>query len=329
MNFLYTFDSNYLQHAIASMTSICRTNDWDKDLTFYTLVDSLVDGDIKILKSLEKKFSCRVVCIEINGFMSKYMPNFDTKGWNEVIMARLLMNQFLPQDLDRIIYLDGDTIVRNSIEKLWNTDLHQYCLGAVVEPTVSTATKKRLNLVNKPYFNSGVLLVDLNKWRSQNIEERLMTICSKMGDDLIAGDQDALNVIMDGEFCELSPTYNYVNSFYYYPYDMLAKLEKPSVFVNKNEFSQIRLNPSIVHYLGEDRPWRRGNTHRYSADYWSNVHASPFASCAKEEQGWNLYFKAWRIFNLLMAPIPKVRLWMLQALIPTFLKYRASMRIRK
>lgn len=328
MNLLYTFDNNYVQHAIASMVSICRTNSWDKDLTFYALIDSLTEKNLHVLKSLADSYPCTVITTEINGFMSSFIPGFDTKGWNEVIMARLLVNRFIPHDIDRILYLDGDTIVRGSLKEIWETDLEEYCVGAVVEPTVSKETKRRLGLENSLYFNSGVLLIDLNRWREKQIEEKLLSLCAHNGNKLTAGDQDALNMTLGGSFKVLSPTYNYANSFYYYPYRIIAESEKSSEFISEREFRSIQTNPIIVHYLGEDRPWRRGNTHRFASDYWKNVELSPYAPYATEEEGWELYFRAWRIFNTLVFPFPRIRLWILRALIPLFLQYRALKRSR-
>lgn len=326
VNVLYTFDNNYVQHAIASMVSICRTNSWDTALTFFVLADSLTKDNLKIVKSLEEEFPCKVEVAEINGFMSQFESGFDTKGWNEVIMARLLMGRFLPASVMKVLYLDGDTIVRNSLKELWNTDLGDNCLGAVVEPTVDRARMHTLGLERKPYFNSGILLVDLGLWRERHIEDKILALCAQEGDKLVAGDQDALNLVMNGEFQALSPTYNYSNSFYYYPYELLVDLEKPAHFIEAPEFRAIQESPTIIHYLGEDRPWRKGTTHRFALDYWENVRMSPFAPYAREEEGWELYFKAWGAFNALVKPFPRLRLQIIQSLIPPFLRFRTRQR---
>lgn len=326
MNVLYTFDNNYVQHAIASMVSICRTNSWDMNLVFYVLADSVSNDNIAVIKALEDEFSCKIIITEINGFMSQFESGFDTGGWNETTMARLLMASFLPSDVTRVIYLDCDTIVRNSLEDLWETDLDDNCIGAVVEPTVDRSRMKILGIGERPYFNAGVLLVNLAKWRDLEMEKKILAICAEEGDKLTANDQDALNLAMKDGFYILSPTYNYVNSFYYYPYRLLSELEKPARFPDAQEFRAIQDNPNIIHYLGEDRPWRKNNTHHFTQDYWKNVNQSPYASYAKEEEGWELYFKAWHLFNTLMRPFPKTRLYIIQRLIPVFLQFRAKNR---
>lgn len=78
------------------------------------------------------------------------------------------MSKFLPENVNRILYLDCDAIVRHNLNKLWSTTLDETeVIAAGIKPTVAQKTRSRLNLPQDCYYyNSGVLLVDLAKWRA-------------------------------------------------------------------------------------------------------------------------------------------------------------------
>ena len=78
--------------------------------------------------------------------------NFDTLGWNKVILARLLMGNILSKNIDKIIYLDGDTIVRGCLGELWNLDMKNKIIGMSIEPTANKKRKEKLGLKEYPYY---------------------------------------------------------------------------------------------------------------------------------------------------------------------------------
>ena len=93
-------------------------------------------------------------------------------------------------------------------------------------------------------------------------------------------------------------------------------------YFSKTDFEESVKNPIIIHYLGEERPWRQGNTHKYSDDYWKYLNMTCWKGTPSEE-GWQLYFVCWRIFNVFTKPFPQLRYSIINCLIPYFMKYRA------
>ena len=233
------------------------------------------------------------------------------------------MAHFLPNEIERVIYLDGDTIVLGDIALLWNQDLKGCVVGMVPEPTVGPSRLNDLDLNGCLYHNAGVLLVDLKQWRSTCCEDQLLDYCERRSGRLFANDQDALNAVLKDKICSLSPAFNYSNIFDYYPFIFLNSL-MPG-FSDENSFNTARSKPIVVHYLGEERPWRRGNTHRFNNEYHFYL-SETFWKDAKDEDGWGAYFLAWRTFNFLTRPFPQLRYKVISGLIPAFLKYRASQR---
>lgn len=325
MNIVLTIDSNFSPQAAACIASVCENNKSAQELSFFILTTGIEEKPASKLHSLVSSYDRTLSIINIGDIYQYFDSDFDTAGWNEIILARLLLDRFLPQNIERALYLDGDTIVRQDLNALWETDLSDCILGAVREPTAGRKRRAALNIPDMRYYNSGVLLINLRSWRNESIGDALLTYCRLHKAELFASDQDAINGTLAGRIKELSPAYNYVNSFQFYPYAALAKMTKPASYIQPNEFARAISNPAIVHYLGEERPWRHGNTHQYRDEYLHYLSLTPFSDTPMEE-GWELYFKVWNIFNRLVRPFPMTRHRIITSLIPAFMRFRANKR---
>lgn len=323
MNILLTIDNNFVPQLAANICSVCENNAEMESIVFYIFDNGISEDNRKKLIEFVASYERKIVFIPILGFMDNLGFEFDTTGWNEIVLARLLMTKFLPESINKILYLDGDTIVRKSLASLWDTDLGNYTLGAAMEPTANSKRRESLGIGGKPYYNAGVLLVNLTNWRKSKAEKRILDYCASNSSRLFANDQDAINVVLKDEILALSPSYNFSNVFIYYPFRILEALMPE--FCSKDEFQEIKNNPNIIHYLGEERPWRKGNTHAFRLDYDYYLGKTPWRDTPREE-GWETYFTFWKVFNFLTRPIPYVRFKIIDSLIPLFIKQRAKKR---
>lgn len=328
MNILYELDNNFASQVCASMVSACENNTSVKELNFFIFGLGLSEAVRQNLCSLGQRYARTVTVIAIDGFMEEF-GEFDTLGWNEVVMGRLLMARFLPKDVNRVLYLDGDTIVRGNLAEL---DAHELpenkVLGAVIEPTVDRRRLSGLGISDEPYFNSGVLLIDLLRWRMCDSERRLLDYCISHSDSIVAPDQDAINGALKSRIEPLPPTYNYCNTYEFYPYRTLKKLMGNLPYYSEKAVKEAVDDPCIVHYLGEERPWREGNTHTYCDEYKHYLSMTPYSD-TPDETGWRSYFRAWRLFNAVMRPVPMLRYRIITGLIPMMLSMRKKKRQRE
>ena len=328
MNILYELDNNFAPQVSASMASVCENNRDMDDLTFYVFGLGLSEETSKNLVALAKRYNRKATIIPIDGFMEAF-GDFDTLGWTEVVMGRLLIARFLPEDVERVLYLDGDTIVRKSLRELDALVLDKSkVLGAAIEATVDRSRLRSLDIEDEPYVNSGVLFIDLRRWRDTNAEKKLLQYCKAHRDHIVAPDQDAINGALRGSIQALPPGYNWCNSYVFYPYRVLKKLMGKVAYYTREEFESSVKDPVIVHFLGEERPWRKGNAHVYRDDYRHYLSLTPYAN-QPEEEGWTTYFGAWRVFNLIMRPFPMMRYRVITALIPKMMSWRKSQRTSK
>ena len=163
MNILYTFNDKFVPQVMASATSIMENNKNVENIHFFFMtlnVDEQVENKIR---DYVRDYNREVSFIHLQEMNNYFKFDFKTTGWNPVILARLLLDKLLPNSIDRILYLDGDTIVRGDLTELWNTDLKDCVIGMGIEPTVDKKRKSALGLSKLPYHNSGVLLIDLKK----------------------------------------------------------------------------------------------------------------------------------------------------------------------
>jgi lipopolysaccharide biosynthesis glycosyltransferase len=174
----------------------------------------------------------------------------------EFIPATMWYRIYLPEllpDVARILYLDADTIAVDSLAELWNTDLDGNYVAAVsnvFEPW-NRVYPLALGLPNEEsYFNSGVLLMDLDRMRSDDTTGALREYALSAPSDRIAwGDQDALNVVLHDKRLRLHPRWNFMNSVATFP-------EAEEIF-GPEAVREARENPAIRHFEGPsvNKPW--------------------------------------------------------------------------
>lgn len=190
-----------------------------------------------------------------------------------VSCARLLLPEVLPQ-VDRLVYLDADTLTRTSLDELWTTSLDGAALGAVrnvVEPAMRERLT-RLGVVDPSrYLNSGVLVMDLHRMREQGSAEALLQCVRDRGAELLWVDQDALNLVLGDAWCELHPRWNAQNSFWDWPVWAQEVLGPAAL----NEATD---QPAVLHFEGPllCKPWHQLCRHVHTGDYREALASTPW-----------------------------------------------------
>lgn len=323
MNILYTINDNFVPQAAACMCSVCENNVDEQNISFFVAGMGISAANKDGLVQLAESYGRKCEIIEIDS-IEKYLDfSYDTSGWNEIVLARLLIDKILPEHVDRVIYLDGDTIIRGSLRNMWNMNLRGKVLAMSVETTADKQRKQSLELENNYYYNAGVLLIDLKRWRSNDCARRILQYYQEHNGRLFANDQDAINAVLKDEIRPMLPKYNFCNTYTQYPYRTLKKLVYPMPYINKAVYEECCKNPIIIHFLGEERPWRKGNTHKYRNDYKKYLGLTQWCD-TPDEEGWSLYFFVWRCFQFLLKPLPMLRYQIINCLIPVVMKIRAK-----
>lgn len=193
-----------------------------------------------------------------------------------VMWYRVLLPDLLPA-VDRVLYLDADTLAVDDLTALWETDLGDALVGAVTnvfEPGVD-AHARAMGVAPGDYFNSGVLLLNLARMREEGAAAALIGI----GRDrpLLWPDQDALNLVLGVRRVALDPRWNCMNMLFY---DASAAA---AVFSAATASAAVR-NPGILHFEGGTlaKPWHYLNHHPRRAEYFAHRAGTPWPNVRVE-----------------------------------------------
>ncbi|MPY95248.1 MAG: hypothetical protein GEV08_19975 [Acidimicrobiia bacterium] len=191
---------------------------------------------------------------------------------------RLLLPSLLPAHVDRFIYLDADVLVRAPLGALWSTDLAGASTGAVRDAVIPWAGSpgalpwRALGLEPTcPYFNVGVLLVDLDRWRADGTADKALGLVRRR--DLNHADQCAINIALGGALLQLDATWNVQAGHY------LADESAAWLVESADALDRALADPVVVHFntspLG--RPWASNCSHPYRDEWFEALDRTAWA----------------------------------------------------
>lgn len=307
INVVYASNDAFARHLGTSLYSLFdRNRDFD-EISVFVLTLGLSEENQRRLWNIADQFGRNLTCLNLDDLRNRIGYEVDTGGFDISIMLRLFMGDMLPQQIDRVLYLDCDTVVLQSLKHLWREDLCGNIVGAVMEPTIYPEVKRSIDLGEEdPYYNSGVLLVDLRKWREQDIQKKLLEFWKSKGGKLFASDQDVLNGTLKGKIHTLMPRYNFFTNYRYFSYRELVRLGKTYKAVTPRELQIAKEHPFIIHYMGDERPWIAGNRNHYRKAYEQYLAKTPWAGTPKEK-GKRCYMLAYHMLDYATAVCPAVR----------------------
>jgi lipopolysaccharide biosynthesis glycosyltransferase len=239
-----TFDDGFWAPAFATMRSVALTTRRRADLVFHLLHWRLAAGHRRELDAVAEEFGVviRHYPLADNPEISARIARLPgTREFPAIVYARLLLDDLLPSEIERFVYLDSDLYVRAPIERLAELDLGGKSLAAASEPGRhhlvagdDMRTRQGPFDIADPYFNSGVLVVDRAAWKRVDLPAFLHRLDEHGELSQLYHDQDILNLAFAGDWLELEPRWN---------------LTKPHPALRS-------LDPYIVHYTTGMKPWK-------------------------------------------------------------------------
>ncbi len=249
------FDEAFCIPAYATMRSICLTTRRRRDLVFHLCHPQLPDSLMEILERIGGEFGSRMVHHDLNGnedyqHFARILPH--TRHISAVMYARMMLDQIVPETVRRLLYVDCDILVRAPIEELLASNLGGLALGAIKEPHSLRFAHGRDAIENHdlfdpadPFFNSGVMVMDLEKWREKTSLQRLEEAEKSGALSRLANDQQVLNFLFKNNWQQLDGAWNM--------FGVSKAIEG--------------LDPKAVHYTGLNKPWNMINGLPFSRVY--------------------------------------------------------------
>ena len=302
INICLSSDNNYSQYAGIVITSVLLNANEDDFVKFYILDGGIDDNNKKKILSLKKLKQCEISFIPIDENLFEVYKTIGTHSYISLsTYYRLKLASLLPL-VDKILYLDCDVIVTDSLSKLFNTDIKDFYAAGVVDTAMkSSGYVPKLEKGNK-YFNAGVLLFNLAKIRQDNIEQKFEEYTKNEFENIKVGDQEIINVVCQGKIKEINSEWNV----------------QSSNFVNRSDYTN---SPKIVHYIGRQKPWIFGSMNFWKNLYFKNLQNSPWKIPADENFKWTILNQVVSIFNFIKyRPLNILRPRFYKALYCTYLK---------
>lgn len=246
-------DSRFVMPTGVMIQSVCMNNP-NVDIVFHIIVSD--DFTLRNKLELDDVASNFKKVHLLFYSASDSIRNFSFPGLEGVYTItsvsyyRLWLAEILPSDIDKILYLDGDVIVRHSLQSFFDIDLSDYAVGAVYDGWEDNTVYNRLKYSsNLGYFNAGVLLINLAYWREYAVINDFISYMRNHSEDIKWCDQDVLNACFSDKKKFLPLKYNFQNGFLW---------KNPNIDFTSlgKEILENYKDPIIIHFTGE-KPWSK------------------------------------------------------------------------
>lgn len=255
-------DCNYLHLVTISMVSFFETNP-DVKLHLHLLSNGIDSVKLEMLKTIVEQNGGILSVYPLEDLQRRLIVNVPSTI-SVTSYARLFIGSILPAELDKVLYIDCDIMFNGSIKELFNEDLENCLVGGILDPLISHTYKKEIKIpMDEPYINAGVLIIPLNRWRIERMEQKFVDYLVINGGKVHHHDQGIINAVCRGRKKILPPQFNVMSNCFCYPWKDLHKINTP--FYTRKEYQKGISSPVIIHFTGaiHGRPWVKGCTHPY------------------------------------------------------------------
>ena len=258
-NFVYAVDENYNTQLFYSIFSLL--DNFNSDVNVY-VIHKNPESFINYKKSLENSYKMLNLNIYKFHFSNFDFPNIKDKHVSEATYYRLFIDQIIPKEIDFYTYLDADIVCINTPMQYLSEVINELTCG---EQIIGCRTEKNLINENKEsfellgmqsskYFNAGVMVVNHQKWQTENVGARLLEKLNEIKDKINYWDQDVLNSFFDGRYKELSLNLNY-------PINLRWPMD----------CQDISSKGIFLHYQSNNKPWSIRGCFNLGSSFYQDI----------------------------------------------------------
>ena len=263
----FATDDNYVPYLVVSIKSLIDTCSMDKVYSIYVLNTGLKSDNKQVLKSMETqnvKINFVDLTEKIKDIYSKLQAQL-RDYYSPSIYYRLFIPTMFPQ-YKKALYLDCDITILDDVANLYNHELKNNLVGAIVDEVVTSNEVFRYYVENAlgvneyKYFNSGILVMNLDSFRKEMLEEKFIYLLNNYNFGTVAPDQDYLNVLCKGRILYIDKAWN-------------------KMPVSNEGFDEKNLK--LVHYNMFQKPWKYEGI-LYEKYFWETAKATPYYDFFKQ-----------------------------------------------
>ncbi len=209
-------------------------------------------------------------------FEKKNFPEFNTpKHFSDATYYRLFLDDILPSEVKKALYIDCDTIIRRDISTIRDVDLDGNIIAGV--PHVKREGYKYDLPITADYINTGVLLIDIDAWREEEIGKECLTYIKENQTGFRLPIQNTINTVLQNNIQLIDPEYNYT-------YDWSKQLLSGGG----------QIDPRIVHFTTHRKPWKYHHSPEYGDEYIRYLDRSPFKAEYNDKKNYKYPVKKFR-----------------------------------
>ena len=246
----YAPDDNYVNQTVVSMKSALEHNEQVEFIIMYSKLSAesmqklgAVGGSLRLIKIDESQFADLT--------LSKWVT---VQAWFRIKLPDLC------KDLDKVLYLDCDTLIRGNLDELFSLDLTDKYLAGVKDVWGVSKYVKRLDMKSGVYVNSGMLLFNCDYCRKEHFFDKVIDFAKNNAKIIEFCDQDSINKVVDEYKLVVSPKYNFMDTWWrggYYEFEG----------EEETEYLQAKENPVIAHLTGL-KPAFKGCGNKFKDEWW-------------------------------------------------------------
>lgn len=260
MNFLVTFDENYIAPFKVLLHSFYVNNPGETESTFYLVHSAIGQEALTDLGEYCKARDVALVPVQVEKALFKEAPS--SKRYPLEMYYRLLAPHILPQTLERVIYLDPDMLIINSLRPLWTLDFCGNAFAAAAHTGITEITNdlNRVRLgTSHDYYNSGVIGMDLARAREVVQVDEMFQKVKKYQHELILPDQDVFNALYGSQTLPIDDAVWNYDARNYSNYLLRSG--------GVRDMDWIMENTAILHFCGAKKPWKTAYAYRFGILY--------------------------------------------------------------
>lgn len=271
MNVVYATSDLYSHPALISIKSLLMNNIDAEQINIYYVENGISDDNKNLLTRLVGEYGRNITFIKMPIFLNAIGGLLKT---NPIVYSYCYFQDILPRYVDKILLLEGDSIVTGDLSEYFDLPLDDYYLAAA-DDFQSRWYKRKLGMQDKSvYFNSGIMLFNLKKWREDRITEKISRLIKEGNKKFFYEVQDEMNVLFENKVLILPPRFNCTTAVFLFEYKDMLLYRRPSTRCTEKEYSKGREKPLIVHFtknqIIQSRPWIERCVHPYN-DYYISI----------------------------------------------------------
>ena len=267
LNVLYQSNDYYAPITGVSLTSLMMHNQDLDEINVYLLNDEISEDNLKKFKEACDDYGRKLILIDTKKILIKLRDELKVSPFKGTYTTyfKLISVKDLDLPTDRVLQLDGDTIITGPLAELCEFDLEDVVLAATYDCTMNGyKTLIDIPLTDK-YYNGGVLLINHKKWLEEDCEGQIVEHLKHVRNGYYTVDQDILNVLFRDQIKYLDLKYNFNSGFYIYGIKESLRMYdlKDEYYNTIEEVKEAYKQPIVYHCMGAmtGRPWEQNSIH--------------------------------------------------------------------